>query len=142
MKEARITITLSEYEGFKRTIQKKDEYIAQCVNNGKIKRHDIDRTIFCKHMGLGHMGLGHYNFNRQIRLLSEDYTEYLTVSDAEKINSIESRKAITEILKYKKEWESDYKEKIKDIKDYQNIIDDIGNKTWIDRLVYLFTGLL
>ena len=139
MNEARITINLSEYEGFKRTIQQKDEYITQCVNNGKIKRHDIDHTIFCKHIGLG---MGHYGLFDNFRLLSKDYEEYLTDSGVKEINSVELKKAITEILKYKKEWEGDYKEKLKDIEDILNIRDDVKNKTWLDRLVYLFTGVL
>ena len=80
MKEARITINLSEYEGFKRTIQSKDEYITQCVNNGKIKRNDVFNTIFYKY-------LDPYSFHPVIRLLSEDYKEYLTKSELEEINN-------------------------------------------------------
>lgn len=134
MKEARITINLSEYEGFNRTIQKKDEYITQCVNNGKIKRNDIHTTIFYQHMGIGA-----YDYHQRIRLLCEGYEEYLTDSGAEEINNDELRKAITEIRKYKKEWEADFKEKSSTL---DNIKNEIRNKSWVDRLVYLFTGEL
>ncbi len=134
MKEARITINLSEYEGFKRTIQKKDEYITQCVNNGKIKRNDIHTTIFYQHMGIGA-----YDYHQRISLVSEGYTEYLTDSGVEEINNAKLKKAITEIRKYKKEWEADYKSECSILDNTKN---EIMNKSWVDRLVYLFTGEL
>jgi len=132
MKEARITINLSEYEGFKRTINKKNEYINECVINGKIKRNDVTNVVFYKY-------LDPFCFHNEIRLVSEDYKEYITSRQIDDINNEEFKKAITEICKYKKEWEADYKSKVSDI---NNRWAEINNKSWVDRLHYLFTGNL
>lgn len=131
MEQPRITINLNQYEDLNRTINKKDEYINECVINGKIKRNDVTYTLFSRDINLySHVFGG-------IRLVSKDYTEYLTKKSLDSINSKNLKESIAEIYKYKTEWESDFKSKIKMVEDERI---DINSKSFIERLVYLFTG--
>ena len=105
----------------------------ECVINGKIKRKDVVSWVFNTYREpYGYCFGG-------IRLLSEDYKEYLTNDSVDKINSKELKGAINEIYKHKKEWEKDYNSKVKYLAEKEKEID---NKTWVDRLIYLFLGKL
>ena len=130
MEQPRITINLDEYENLKRIIKSKDEYITQCVNNGKIKRKDVTSTIFYRDTGM-------YSYMPEIRLFSEDYTEYLTDSAVEEINNKELKMAIKEIRKYKKKWEDDFNAKSESL---DRKIRENKHNSFAERLIYLFTG--